>query len=123
MKTKNKFNFIVVFLLAFVALFMVGCDETEEEDPVYTIELNSSEKTLEVEEVFTLIASTFVDGESVEGEVTWTSSVSGIVSLEDGIVTALAEGNTTITATYKGKTATCIITVTKPDEEVFLILS
>ena len=45
-------------------------------------------------------------------EVTWSSSDSTKVSVSSsGVVTAVAEGTATITATSNGKTATCVITV------------
>ena len=44
-------------------------------------------------------------------EVTWTSSDEEVATVKDGVVTALKEGTTTITATIDGVKATCEVTV------------
>lgn len=46
------------------------------------------------------------------GEITWTSSSESVATVEDGVVSALAEGTTTITATCGTYTDTCSVTVT-----------
>ena len=47
------------------------------------------------------------------GEVSWASSNSGKATVDDnGVVTGVASGSATITATCDGKTATCAVTVT-----------
>ena len=47
------------------------------------------------------------------GTVEWTSSNSGKATVDDnGVVTGVASGSATITATCDGKTATCAVTVT-----------
>lgn len=43
------------------------------------------------------------------GQVTWTSSDPEVVQVENGKVTAVGGGYATITATYSGKTAKCIV--------------
>lgn len=49
------------------------------------------------------------------GTITWSSSADTYADVdEDGVVTALAEGSATITATCNGKTDTCSVTVTAP---------
>lgn len=46
------------------------------------------------------------------GTVTWTSSSTGKATVDsDGVVTGVASGSATITATANGKTATCAVTV------------
>lgn len=46
------------------------------------------------------------------GTVSWTSSSTGKATVDDnGVVTGVASGNATITATCNGKTATCAVTV------------
>lgn len=46
--------------------------------------------------------------------VIWESSDTAVATVKDGIVTAVAAGNATITATAGGKTAICAVTVTNP---------
>lgn len=46
------------------------------------------------------------------GSVSWTSSSTGKATVDDnGVVTGVASGSATITATSNGKTATCAVTV------------
>ena len=47
------------------------------------------------------------------GEVTWASSATGKATVDsNGVVTGVASGSATITATCNGKTASCVVTVT-----------
>ena len=47
------------------------------------------------------------------GEVSWTSSNTGKATVDsNGVVTGVASGSATITATANGKTAACTVTVT-----------
>ena len=79
---------------------------------VESIALNKSEETLEVGGSVTLTVNpTPVTAEV--GTVVWESSKPGVATVENGVVTAVAAGETTITATIQGteKTAECAITV------------
>lgn len=76
-----------------------------------TITLNSDSMYVFWRSTFTLIASlgNYVIDENI---ITWTSADTSIATVSGtGVVTGVAEGSTTITATYLGKTATCTITV------------
>ena len=48
--------------------------------------------------------------------MTWKSSDTKVATVDNGLVTAVAEGTATITVTTAdgGKTATCEVTVTQP---------
>lgn len=51
-----------------------------------------------------------LDGKSVSrSDVTWTSSDPGVATVENGLVTTISKGTATITASYQGKKATCIV--------------
>ena len=50
---------------------------------------------------------------NASGEITWKSSKPSVAFVEDGVVTALKAGKTTISAKYKGKTYKCKVTVKK----------
>ena len=65
----------------------------------------------------TLIA-TITPGNATNQNVTWESSDTKVVTVDNGLVTAVAEGTATITVTTAdgGKTATCEVTVTQPAE-------
>ncbi len=76
-----------------------------------TISLNKTAETLTVGKELTLTA-TLTPDEVTEKTITWTSSKPDVASVEDGVVKALSEGKTTITAkTVNDLTATCEITV------------
>lgn len=49
-------------------------------------------------------------------QVTWSSSDTGIATVENGKVTAVGKGTATITASYNGKTQTCIVRCNLPDD-------
>lgn len=53
-------------------------------------------------------------------KLNWTSSAEAVATVADGVVTAVAEGESIITVTSEdgGKTATCNVTVTKAEEVV-----
>ena len=51
--------------------------------------------------------------------ITWTSSESGVATVENGVVTAVSAGTATITATAGELSATCEITVTDKYELMF----
>ena len=46
-----------------------------------------------------------------EGTITWTSSDTSKATVSDGVVTGVAKGTVTITATCNGKSDTCLVTV------------
>ncbi len=52
--------------------------------------------------------------------VTWSSGNNAIATVEDGVVTAVSEGNTTITATCNGKSAICIVKVVEVNADLML---
>lgn len=66
---------------------------------------------LNVGDVTFLTATLYPSG--AHGTITWTSSTESVATVEDGLVTAVAAGSTTITATCNGKSDTCVVTVTE----------
>ncbi len=95
----------VILSLLFVAYALTGCAPDSEqgggEDK--DINLNETTKTLKINETFELTAD-------VEG-VVWVSSDSSVVSVKNGLVTGLKEGNATVSAVVGDKSASCSITV------------
>ena len=57
---------------------------------------------------------------NIEGDVTWSTDNEGVATVDNGVVTAVAEGTATITATAGGLSATCVVTVS---EEVSSIIT
>ena len=76
------------------------------------VSLNKTENTIMVGETFTLTA-TIKPANATNKNITWSSSDESVATVEDGSVTAKAEGTTTITVTTEdgSKTATCTVTV------------
>lgn len=78
----------------------------------YKITLDKQTMTLEVGKSDKLTATVTTGAE--DKSVTWSSSDEAVATVADGTVTAVAEGNATITATVKdGTKAECAVTVTK----------
>ena len=77
---------------------------------VESIELNKAELPLEMDEVEQLFA-TVLPLDAFDPSVTWESSNNEVVTVVDGLVTAVAEGNATITAKAGEKTTTCAVIV------------
>ena len=82
-----------------------------------SISLSETTKTLDLNgtKEFTLTVTITPSNANKENTLTWTSSKPDVANVtQDGKVTAVAEGTTTITVkTANGKTATCTVTVTK----------
>ena len=82
-----------------------------------SISLSETTKTLDLNgtKEFTLTATITPSNANKENTLTWTSSKPDVATVtQDGKVTAIAKGTTTITVkTANGKTATCTVTVTK----------
>ena len=77
----------------------------------YKVELSDKEISLTVGDKKKLTAS--VTTEAADKNVTWTSSNENVASVNDGEVTAIAAGDTTITATAAdGTSESCKVTVT-----------
>ena len=81
--------------------------------PVSSVTLNISDTVLLVGNTLTL-AATVLPENATNKTVSWTSSVPTVATVNNGTVTAIAVGTTTITVTTQdgNKTATCEITVT-----------
>ena len=77
------------------------------------ITLNPTSKNLKIGESFTISYTLTPANHTDNPSVTWLSSYANFASMDNaGKVTALAEGQTTITATVNGVDATCAVTVT-----------
>ena len=75
------------------------------------IELSYSDLTLEIYDT-RYLSATVSPSDAVDKSVTWTSSNSSVVTVDNGFIEAIDDGTATITAkTVNGKTATCTVTV------------
>lgn len=79
---------------------------------VTKVELNETSLTLKVGDEETLIPTITPDN-ATNQTVTWSSDNEQVATVENGTVTAVGAGSTTIEASVDGKTATCSVTVSK----------
>jgi uncharacterized protein YjdB len=84
--------------------------------PVASVDVSPASATIEVDETVDLDAvPRDADGNALDRPVTWSSSNTSVATVDaDGLVTGVAEGTATITATCEGKTGTAAITVNPP---------
>lgn len=81
-----------------------------------SIILNTDSESIVVNNTYALTAIVKHNSDVLVHDVIWTSSNPSIATVtENGLVTGVAAGSTTITATCLGKTATCTITVAIPE--------
>lgn len=102
MKT-NKFFTALLSVLALVGF--TACDGPTPEQ----LKLSETSVTLKVGQTKQITANIAVES--------WTSSDDTKATVKDGLITAIAEGNATITATANGETKTCAVLVTKDGED------
>ena len=83
---------------------------------VESVVVSPSSATLDVGRTLQLTATLLsASGEEVSGDVSWTSSVSGVASVTNsGLVTAEAEGAATISASAGGQSDSAVVTVVNP---------
>lgn len=85
-------------------------------DPVVEVEsvtLNKTEITLEAGATETLTATVLPEN-ATDKTVTWETSNAEVATVANGVVTAVAKGEATITAKAGEKSATCKVTVNEP---------
>ena len=80
---------------------------------VESITLNKPQLSL-VKGATETLTATVLPTTATDKTVIWESSDTAVATVKDGIVTAVATGNATITAKAGEKTATCAVTVTNP---------
>ena len=80
---------------------------------VESITLNKTQLSL-VKGATETLTATVLPTTATDKTVIWESSDTAVATVENGVVTAVAAGNATITAKAGEKTATCAVTVTNP---------
>jgi hypothetical protein len=76
-------------------------------EPSPSITLDKSTASVDVGSTVTITATTVPE----DAEVTWTSSDTTVATVSDGVVTGVANGDATITATNSTASATCTVVV------------
>ena len=95
------------------------CEITVVATPVTAVTLNKTSVSLKAGETVTLKATVKPD-DATDKTVTWGSSDESVAKVENGIVTAIGKGLSTITAKAGDTSATCMVTVSVPVENVTL---
>lgn len=105
----KKFGFLT---LALVSLLFTACDPTEETTDVKVTGLTLNKTSIELEIEGTERLTVVKTPSNATTAIVWKSSVDSVASVSStGIVTALAAGTTTITASADGVSASCTVTV------------
>lgn len=120
MKLKRFWTALVgAMLILALGVAAVACDSDTTTDgggdgdttvAVEEVALDKTSATLIVGETLTLTATVTPDN-ATDKTVSWLSSNDAVATVENGTVTAVAEGIATITATAGGRNATCVVTV------------
>jgi uncharacterized protein YjdB len=102
------------FFYYILAAFLVfSCEKTPEEITVSSLSLSQSSMEMLIGETMQLSA-TVQPSNATNKTVMWASTNPSVASVDQsGKVTALAEGKATITASAGGKSATCLVNVSK----------
>ena len=115
MKRKKILKFISLLMVATLAFG--GCKKNEEtsdsepeqqpgsEQPQSNVKLSETSLSLQVAETKTLTV------QGAEGTITWTTSSPEIATVENGVVTGVADGTAFITAKAGDEELTCIVVV------------
>ena len=109
-----------ILAIALMLIALCACGEKPEDQivPVASVTLNQPEAEMQVGETLPLKVQ-ISPSNATEQKVMWGSSKQSVATVSDaGLVTAVAAGTANITATVDGKSATCKITVIKPEDPV-----
>lgn len=120
MKGTARYDGMPVIAEAFVAIGINGTTPNstmtfaeDEANSVQSIALNTATAAVTAATGSTHTVQLYAITGPGSGTVEWASSNSGKATVDDnGVVTGVASGSATITATCDGKTATCAVTVT-----------
>ena len=107
---------IKTFTTILAATLLASCANGSQGVRVEEVTLNKTSITLTEQDTYQLVA-TIAPDDATNKNVTWSSSNPEFASVDqNGLVTALSEGNTTVTVKTKdgGKTATCEVKVNAP---------
>lgn len=114
MKRKLKtFTFILTLALSLCSLAAFAACGAPKEN--VTITVSQKEMRLTVGESAQLNVSV-EPADAMDKRIEWKTSNKKIVTVENGKITAIAEGEATVTATTNGKSDSCKVTVVAADE-------
>ena len=108
----------ILLLTVLSVLLVFSCKKAKEEIPVSSVSISQPAAEM-IEGETVQLQATVLPADATDKKVIWASSKQSVATITDkGLVTAIAEGTSTVTATAGGKTATCQITVSKRVVEV-----
>ena len=90
----------------------LSCEKKEQEVPVSSVSMSQATAEMVVGETISLSA-TVLPSTATDKTVNWASSNQSVATVAGGKVTAVSEGQSTITASAGGKSATCKVAVSK----------
>jgi len=110
----KKHLFYSVAFAVVLAAVLSACkkDKGDQTIAVTGVTLNQSSAVIAIDSTLTLVA-TVAPSNATDTTVSWTSSNPAVATVDDGVVTPLADGMTAITVTTQdgGMTAACIVVV------------
>lgn len=107
----KHYSFILGVFLAIS--FLYSCSQKEEDVAVSSVTISQPTAEMIVGETVKLSA-TVLPSNATDKEISWASSKQSVATItQDGLVTAISEGTSNITAMAGGKTGTCVVTVSK----------
>ena len=110
-------NLVSALVCGFLTLVFFSC-EKEKDVPVSSVTISQATAEMLIGETIQLSAKV-LPNEASDKTVSWASSKQSAATVSNtGLVTAIAEGISTITASAGGKSGTCTITVSKKVVEV-----
>ena len=117
---KYFFLFLAVILLSFTVLNPAVAEVPEDQEivAVESVTLDKTELALTVEASPETLEPTVLPENATNQSVEWSSSATEVATVENGVVTPVAEGNAVITVKTVdgGKTATCSVTVSENEQ-------
>lgn len=96
--------------LIWAIIAIASCEKKEQEIPVSSVSLNKTSVEMVEGESYQLSA-TVSPSDATNKTVLWASSNPSVATVDNGKISAIAEGSSTITASCSGKSATCQVTV------------
>ncbi len=119
----NKRRTFIIVLLACVLSLVCAFAACTKKDPdnkdveVTAVTLDKETVTLQLGATTTVtLVATVTPDDATDKTVTWTSSAEAVATVSGGVVTAVAPGSTTITATAGGKSDTCTVIVNPAEQ-------
>ena len=110
-------NTILATICGLSTLFFLSCAK-EKNVEVSSVTITQATAEMYIGETVQLNA-TVLPSDATDKSLTWTSSKLSVATVSNsGLVSAIAEGTSTIMASAGGKSSTCTITVSKKDIEV-----